>query len=98
MRYTPPLSLISTTQKPEYISQIKQNIYRKTFNNTTQKRNKPAILSEHSEALKRSTSYLQALRLKRIYTTEGDFTEQSKTLTKQLVQRGYNENKIQQQI
>ena len=38
------------------------------------------------------------MRLKRIYTKEEDLTEQSKALTKRLVERGYNENEIQQQI
>ena len=31
-------------------------------------------------------------------TTKEDFTEQSKALTKQLFERGYNENEIQQKI
>ena len=42
--------------------------------------------------------YSEALRLKRICTTEEDFTDQSKALTKRLVERGYNENEIKQQI
>ena len=47
MRYTPPLSLILTTQKPKYIFRRNnsKNIYRKTFNSTIRKRNQPAILS-----------------------------------------------------
>ena len=36
--------------------------------------------------------------MKRICTTKEDFTEQSKALAKRLVERGYNENEIQQQI
>ena len=41
---------------------------------------------------------MEALRLKIICTTEKDFAEQSKVLTKRLVERGYNENEIRQQI
>ena len=47
---------------------------------------------EHAETLKRSIPYSQALRLKRIRTTEEEITEQSKALTKKLVERGYNED------
>ena len=43
-------------------------------------------------------AYSQALRLKRICTTKEDFREQSKPLTKRLVERRYNKNEIQQQI
>ena len=50
--------------------------------------------SKHPETLKRSTPFSQALRLKRICTAEEDFKDQSKALTKQLVERGYNENEI----
>ena len=50
--------------------------------------------SKHLEILKRSIPYSQALRLKRICTTKKDFPEQSRTLTKRLVERGYNENEI----
>ena len=41
---------------------------------------------------------MQALRLKRIYTTQKDFTEYSKAPPKRLVERGYSENEIQQKI
>ena len=54
--------------------------------------------SEHPETLKRSISYSQPLRLKRICTTVEDFTEQSKALTKRLIKIGYNKNEIKQQI
>ena len=54
--------------------------------------------SKHLETLKRSIPYSQALRLKRICTTKKNFPEQSKALSKRLVERGYNENEIQQQI
>ena len=54
--------------------------------------------SEHPETLKRSISYSQPLRLKRICTTVEDFTEQSKALTKRLIKIGYDENEIKQQI
>ena len=64
-----------------------KNIYKKTFSNTIQKRNRPAIClhqkSEHPETLKQSIPSSQALRLKRICITQEDFTEQSKALTKQ---------------
>ena len=46
----------------------------------------------------KSTPYLQALRLKIICTTKENFTKQSKALIKRLVERGYNENRIQQQF
>ena len=52
--------------------------------------------SEHPETLKQSIPYSQ--RLKKICTTEGDFTEHFKALTKWLVERGYNEKEIKQQI
>ena len=101
MPFTPPLSLISTTQKTQ-INNNNKNIYKKTFNNTMQKRNRPEILFpwkiRHSETLKRNIPYSQALRLKRICTTKEDFSEQSKAVTKRLVERGYNVNEIQQQI
>ena len=41
---------------------------------------------------------MQALRLRRIHTTKEFFTDQSKMLTEWLVERGHNENEIQQQI
>ena len=52
----------------------------------------------HPETLKRVIPYLQALRLKIICTTEKDFAQQSKALAKRLVEKGYNENEIRQQI
>ena len=54
--------------------------------------------SEQPETLKQSISYSQALRLKGMCTTDEGFTEQSTLLTKRLVQKGYNENEIQEQI
>ena len=46
----------------------------------------------------KSIPYSQALRLKRICTTKENFTKQSKVLIKWLVERSYNENRIQQQF
>ena len=54
--------------------------------------------SEHPETLKRNIPYWQALRLKRICTTKEDLTNQSKALTKRLVEKRCNENEIQQQF
>ena len=69
-------------------------LYRNEIDRQSSLHQKP----EHFETLKRSIPYSQALRLKRICTAKKDFTEQSKALTKSLVERGYNENEIQQQI
>ena len=105
MKYTPRLSLTSTTQKPKYIfldvtiaktfagkllaTLYKWEIDRKSYLHRT---------SEHPKTLKQSIPYSQALRLKRICTTEEDFAEQSKALTKRLVERSYNDIEIQQKI
>ena len=55
------------------------------------------IKTPHPKTLKQRIQYWQVLRLKRICTTKEDFTEQalSNALTKQLVEKGYNENEIQ---
>ena len=69
-------------------------IYKKEMDRQSYLHQKP----EDHETLKRSIPYSQALRLRGICITEEDLTEQSKALTKRLVERGYNENEIQQQI
>ena len=87
MRCTPPLKLISTTQKPKYISQtititkastgiLSTTLYRKEITWQSGINQK----SEHPETFKRSIPNSQALRLKKICTINEDFTEKSKVL------------------
>ena len=53
-----------------------------------------------NQDLQRISIYIifTSTEIKKIYITEEDFTEQSKALTKRLVERGYNDNEIRQQI
>ena len=53
-----------------------------------------------NQDLQRISIYIifTSTEIKKIYITEEDFTEQSKALTKRLVERGYSENEIKQRI
>ena len=53
-----------------------------------------------NQDLQRISIYIifTSTEIRKICTTEEDFTEQSKALTKRLFERGYNENEIKQRI
>ena len=54
--------------------------------------------SAHPEHLKNSIPYGQALRLKKICTTEVEFKHACDQLTDKMTRRGYKENEIREQI
>jgi len=54
--------------------------------------------SEHPYSLKKSIPYSQALRIKRICSTKEEFSKECNTLKEKLLERGYDQNLIENQI
>ena len=54
--------------------------------------------SEHSYSLKKSIAYSQALRIKRICSTQNEFEKHSSNLLQQLKKKGYHHDTLKEQI
>ena len=54
--------------------------------------------SEHPYSLKKSIAYSQALRIKRICTTQNEFEKHSSNLLQQLKKKGYHHDTLKEQI
>ena len=54
--------------------------------------------STHPFSLKNSIAYSQALRLKRICSTTGEYEKHTDNLTKQLLKKGYPETMVNEKI
>ena len=77
----------------------KQNTLRtKLYRKPTDRQNYLHIKSEHPPSLKRSIPYSQALRLRKICYEEEDLRKSCKNLVETFVKRGYQEEKVIEQV
>ena len=73
---------------------LQTTIYRKQ----TGRQNYLDVQSEHPKLLKDSILYSQALRIKRICSSQKEFLSHTAKMIKQFQKRGYNRSLIEQQI
>ena len=87
VRYNPSFSLISAIQKPNtFLRHNKKYLQENFWQHHTKKILTGNVIFIENQILKRSIPYSHALRLKRICIMKEDFTEQSKRLTKWLIE------------
>ena len=67
------------------------------YKNPTDHQNYIHSKSAHPFSLKKSIAYSQALRLKRICSTTGEYEKHTVNLTKQLLKKGYPETMVNEQ-
>ena len=67
------------------------------YKNPTDHQNYIHSKSAHPFSLKKSIAYNQALRLKRICSTTGEYEKHTDNLTKQLLKKGYPETMVNEQ-
>ena len=73
---------------------IQTNLYKKP----TDRQNYIHSKSAHPFSLKKSIAYSQALRLKRICSTTGEYEKHTENLKKQLIKKGYPETMVNEEI
>ena len=75
-------------------NRLQTTLYRKP----TDRQNYLHRTSEHPESLKANIRYSQALRIKRICSTDNDLHQSCKSLQEKFIKRGYNEEEVSKQI
>ena len=75
-------------------NRLQTTLYRKP----TDQQNYLYRTSEHPESLKANIPYSQALRVKRICSTDNELHQSCKSLQEKFMKRGYSEEKVLKQI
>ena len=74
------------------------NIQTTLYKKPTDRQNYIHSKSAHPFSLKKSIAYSQALRLKRICSTTGEYEKHTENLKKQLIKKGYPETMVNEEI
>ena len=88
------INFLDTVVYKTQSSKLETKLYRKESDRQAYLHRK----SEHPESLKRSIPFSQALRLRRIYSTNNEFQDSCDKLWNKLIERGYKQQEINKGI